>query len=70
MSDGNKRNKITFMLYLVRFVLIHVQQSHDIEPEKKQVRVLLRGYVTASGVQTDTKWDSSDEKQTVELSKV
>jgi hypothetical protein len=45
------------MLYLVGCVLIHVQQSDDVEPEKKQVRVLLRvlirGYFTASGVQID-----------------
>lgn len=47
------------MLYLVDYVLIHVQQSYDVEPEKKQVRVQLRelivGCVTASGVQIDMK---------------
>jgi hypothetical protein len=56
-----------FLFYLVGFVLIRVQQSYDVEPENKQVRVLLRrlnvGYVTASGMQTDVKWDSCVEKQ-------
>ena len=62
------------MLYLGGFVVIHVQQLYDVQPEKKEVRVLLlgliRGYVTASGVQIDMKWDSCDEKQTVEHRKV
>ena len=47
------------MLHLVDYVLIHVQQPYDVEPEKKQVTVWLRGiilgYLTASGVQIDMK---------------